>query len=68
LADYVCDRIYRIVPTTGGKWKSNVFARGLAIGGPIEMKFMPYAGTTALWYTTMTTDPSQGQIRVITQS
>ncbi|HEX4493668.1 MAG TPA: PQQ-dependent sugar dehydrogenase [Acidimicrobiia bacterium] len=65
LGDYVCNRIYRIVPKRGGGWKSSVFARGIALGGPIAMRFAPYAQSTALYYTTYTTDSTHGQVRVI---
>ena len=67
LADYVCSRIYLITPKGSG-WKSKVFARGLALGGPIALRFGPYHGTAALYYTTYTMDPTHAQIRAITRT
>jgi glucose/arabinose dehydrogenase len=68
VGDYICNRIYRITPKGGGGWKSTVFARGLAPGGPITLRFAPSGGSRALYYTTYTTDPTHGQVRVITMS
>jgi glucose/arabinose dehydrogenase len=68
VSDYVCDRIFLLVPNGTGGWKSKVFARGLAIGGPIELRFAPHNGTPALYYTTFTTNANQGQVRVIEPS
>ena len=68
LSDYVCSRISLLTPKAGGGWKSKVFARGLALGGPIELRFAPYHGTTALYYTTYTVDQTHGEVHVITRN
>lgn len=57
-ADYVCNKIFRLVPSGGGFTASD-FATNA--GGPVAMAFGPYNGTQALYYAAI----SSGQIRRI---
>jgi glucose/arabinose dehydrogenase len=51
--DYVCNRIFKLTPTTGGGFQRELFAGGLGTGGPIAMDFGPYrTADRALYYTT----------------
>lgn len=51
--DYVCNKIFKLTPKSGGGFTRTIFAGGLGVGGPISMEFGPY-GTSgqALYYTT----------------
>jgi glucose/arabinose dehydrogenase len=67
-SDYVCNQIFLIVPNGTGGWTSAAFATGLAVGGPIAMRFAPHGTNTALYYTTYTANVKTGEIHVIAQS
>jgi len=62
--DYVCKRIFRMKPLSGGGFERTTFATDLAIGGPVSLAFgpegSPYDGS--LYYTTYA---GGGQVRRI---
>jgi glucose/arabinose dehydrogenase len=61
--DYVCNRIFKLTPRTGGGFERELFAGGLGTSGPIAMDFGPYRTTDrALYYTTFAGD---GEVRRI---
>jgi glucose/arabinose dehydrogenase len=64
-SDYVCNKILLIVPNGSGGWTASAFATGLAVGGPIAMRFAPRGANAALYYTTYTATVSAGEIHVI---
>jgi glucose/arabinose dehydrogenase len=49
--DYVCGKIFKLVPNGGG-YSREPFATNLGDGGPVAMTFGPYQNGTALYYTT----------------
>jgi glucose/arabinose dehydrogenase len=61
-SDYLCATISQIRPDGSGGWTSTPFATGLEVGGPIATHFAPYAGHTALYYTTYA---NGGEVHVI---
>jgi glucose/arabinose dehydrogenase len=50
--DYVCNKIFKLTPASGGSFERTEFASGLGQGGPIAMAFGPYGSGKALYYTT----------------
>jgi glucose/arabinose dehydrogenase len=50
--DYVCNKIFKLTPASGGGFERTEFASGLGQGGPIAMAFGPYGSGKALYYTT----------------
>lgn len=50
--DYVCNKIFKLTPASGGGFARTEFASGLGQGGPIAMAFGPYGSGKALYYTT----------------
>jgi glucose/arabinose dehydrogenase len=50
--DFVCNKIFELVPREEGGFAMNEFASGLGGGGPIAMAFGPYGSGQALYYTT----------------
>jgi glucose/arabinose dehydrogenase/PKD repeat protein len=61
--DYVCNRIFKLTPRTGGGFTRELFAGGPGTGAPIAMEFGPYRTTDrALYYTTFA---SGGEVRRI---
>jgi glucose/arabinose dehydrogenase len=64
-SDYVCNQISLIVPNGTGGWTSTPFATGLTAGGPVTMLFGPYGTKTALYYTTYTSTPTNGEVHVV---
>jgi glucose/arabinose dehydrogenase len=50
--DYVCNKIFKLTPASGGGFARTEFASGLGQGGPIAMAFGPYDSSKALYYTT----------------
>jgi glucose/arabinose dehydrogenase/PKD repeat protein len=58
--DYVCGRIFQLVPNGSGGFTSTEFAHSL--GGLVHMLFGPHGATQALYYTTYS---SGGEIRRI---
>jgi glucose/arabinose dehydrogenase len=64
-SDYVCGRIFVLNPNGGGGFTRADFATGLGGGSAVHLRFGPWAGTQALYYTTYATG---GQIRRITHT
>jgi glucose/arabinose dehydrogenase len=62
--DYICNKIFLILPDGSGGWTSSPFATGLAPGGPIALQFAPHGTATSLYYTTYA-GSAGGQIHVI---
>jgi glucose/arabinose dehydrogenase/PKD repeat protein len=60
--DYVCNKIFKMKPKSGGGFTQTEFASGLGQGGPIAMAFGPYGPGKALYYTTYAND---GEVRRI---
>jgi glucose/arabinose dehydrogenase/PKD repeat protein len=46
--DYVCGKIFRLVPRTGGGYTQEEFLTG--VGAPVHLEFGPYGTTKALFY------------------
>lgn len=63
--DYVCGKIFKLTPKSGGGFTRTDFATGLGQGGPISMTFGPHKQGKALYYTTFAGGDG-GQIRRIT--
>jgi glucose/arabinose dehydrogenase len=62
-ADYVCGKIFRLVPAGGGTYTRADFATGLGGSSAVHMEFGPAGSTQGLYYTTYA---GGGQIRRIT--
>ena len=60
--DYVCGKIFKLTPKSGGGFSKTTLATGLGRGGPVAMTFGPYGRT--LYYTTFASGDG-GQIRAI---
>jgi glucose/arabinose dehydrogenase len=60
-ADYLCGKIWQLVPSGNG-FTASEFASDLGVGGPISMIFGPAGTTQALYYTTYA---NGGQVRRI---
>ena len=60
--DYVCGKIFKLTPKSGGGYTSSAFATGLGRGGPVAMTFGPTGRT--LYYTTYAGGDG-GQVRSI---
>lgn len=60
-SDYLCGKIWRLVPSGDG-FAAQEFATDLGSGGPIAMMFGPAGSTQALYYTTYA---NGGQLRRI---
>jgi glucose/arabinose dehydrogenase len=52
LGDYVCNKIFKLTPLSGGGFARTEFASGLGGGGPTAMAFGPYESGKALYYAT----------------
>jgi glucose/arabinose dehydrogenase len=50
--DFVCNKIFELVPKEEGGFAMEEFASGLGGDGPIAMAFGPYGSGQALYYTT----------------
>ncbi len=61
-SDYVCGRIFRLVPGGGGSFTATDFATGLGNSSAVALIFGPYNATQALYYTTYA---GGGQVRRI---
>ena len=61
--DYVCGKIFKLTPKSGGGYTTTTFVNGLGRGGPVDMAFGPYRGRQALYYTTYAS--GSGQVRRI---
>ena len=61
-ADYVCGKMFLLLPDGSGGWTSTEFATGLALGGPVALMFAPHGASTSLYYTTYA---NGGEVRVI---
>ena len=61
-SDYVCGKIFRLEPNGSGGWNRVDFATGLGGSSAVHLRFGPWNGTQALYYTTYA---GGGQIRRI---
>jgi glucose/arabinose dehydrogenase/PKD repeat protein len=61
-ADYLCGKIFQLVPSGSGTFTATTFASGFGSGGPITMMFGPSGTTQGLYYTTYV---GGGQVRRI---
>lgn len=61
-SDYVCGKIFRLVPQSGGGFSAVDFATGLGGSSAVAMTFGPFNGAQALYYTTYA---GGGQVRRI---
>jgi glucose/arabinose dehydrogenase len=61
--DFVCNKIFKLTPKTGGSFAKTEFATGLD-RGPIAMAFGPFGTGEALYYTTFA-GKAGGQVRRI---
>ena len=64
-ADYVCGRIFRLDPNGAGGFTRVDFVTGLGGGSAVHLRFGPWNGTRALYYTTY---EDGGQVRRISYS
>ena len=64
-ADYVCGRIFVLTPDGQGGFTRGDFVTGLGSGSAVHLRFGPWAGTQALYYTSYT---NGGQVRRIAYS
>jgi glucose/arabinose dehydrogenase len=48
-SDYICDKIFLLLPDGAGGWVSSSFATGLAPGGPVALFFGTHGATTSLY-------------------
>ena len=64
-SDYICNKIFLLLPSGAGGWTSSPFATGLASGGPVAVLFATHGANTALYYTTYM---NGGEIHVIDKS
>jgi glucose/arabinose dehydrogenase len=62
VSDYVCGKIFRLVPGAGGIFTRADFATGLGSGSAVHMTFGPNGAEQALYYTTYA---GGGQVRRI---
>jgi glucose/arabinose dehydrogenase len=51
-SDYVCGKIFRLTPRSGGGYAQSEFVTGLGERSAVAMAFGPAGGTQALYYTT----------------
>ncbi|HEY3239898.1 MAG TPA: PQQ-dependent sugar dehydrogenase, partial [Acidimicrobiia bacterium] len=51
-ADFVCGKILRLAPKSGGGFEMVPFVEGLGSSSAVHLEFGPFAGTKALYYTT----------------
>ena len=59
-ADYVCGKIFRLVPGADGTYTQEPFMTGM--GAPVHLAFGPHGGTQALYYL----DYGVGEVRRVT--
>lgn len=50
--DFVCGKIFRLTPKSGGGYERTDFVTGLGSRSAVAMTFGPYASSQALYYTT----------------
>jgi glucose/arabinose dehydrogenase len=50
-SDYVCGKIFRLVPKSGGGYDSTEFVSGLGSSSAVALAFGPYGASQALYYT-----------------
>jgi glucose/arabinose dehydrogenase len=62
-ADYVCGKIFRLVPASGGGFTNAAFVTGLGASSATSLSFGPYAGGRSLFYTSYA---NGGEVRRIT--
>lgn len=63
--DYVCGKIFKLTPKSGGGYTRTTLLSGLGRGGPVHMAFGPYDRNQALYYATYT---NGGEIRRVSHS
>jgi glucose/arabinose dehydrogenase len=51
-SDYICGKIFRLVPNGSGGFDQVEFVTGLGANSAVAMQFGPYGSTQALYYTT----------------
>jgi glucose/arabinose dehydrogenase len=61
-SDYVCGKIFQLVPSGGGGFTTTEFVTGLGANSAVTMIFGPHNNTQALYYTTYA---GGGQVRRI---
>ena len=64
-ADYNCGRIFRLDPAAGGGFNRVDFASGLGSFAAVHLRFGPWNGTQALYYTSYA---NGGEVRRITST
>ena len=62
-ADYVCGKIFRLVPEAGGGFAMSAVVSGLGASSATSLTFGPHAGRPALYYTSYA---NGGEVRRIT--
>jgi glucose/arabinose dehydrogenase len=60
--DYVCGKIFKLTPASGGGYTASDFVTGLGTNSAVHLRFGPYNATQALYYTSYA---NGGQIRRI---
>lgn len=63
--DYVCGKVFKLTPKSGGEYAKTTFVDGIGRGGPVHMAFGPYDRNQALYYATYT---DGGEIRRVVHS
>lgn len=61
-ADFVCGKIFKLTPQSGGGFTSTEFASDLGGSGPVAIAFGPHNGDQVLYYTTYA---EGGQVRLV---
>ena len=64
-SDYVCGKIYKLTPDGSGGYAQTDFATGLGQSSAVAMRFGPYEGGQALYYTTYGDSSTDAGIRRI---
>ncbi len=64
-SDYVCGKVFRLAPRSGGGYRQVTFLDGLGAKSAVNLAFGPYQSTSALYYTTY---GGGGQVRRVTYS
>ena len=67
-SDYVCGKIFRLVPNGSGGFDQVDFASGLGSSSAVAMAFGPYGATQALYYTTYAGGGSVRRISAVTSA
>ncbi len=64
-SDYVCGKVFRLAPRSGGGYRQVPFLDGLGAKSAVNLAFGPYQRTSALYYTTY---GGGGQVRRVAYS